>query len=102
MQDITDDNFMEVLKTDYLVLVEFWADWCGPCKQMAPVLSSLEQEVSWVRIVKANIDENEELAKRYDISSVPTFLLFSHGKVVEYHVGALPKFKILGMLNDNR
>jgi thioredoxin 1 len=102
MRDITDDNFMEVLKTDCLVLVEFWADWCGPCKQMVPVLESLDQEVSWVNVVKANIDENAELAKRYDISSVPTFLLFKNGKVVEYHVGALPKFKILGMLNDNR
>lgn len=102
MQQFTDENFVDVLSTDYLVLVEFGADWCQPCKQMAPVLESLEKDLDWVKIAKANIDETPELVKRYDISSVPTFLLFSHGKVVEYHVGALPKFKLLGMLNDNR
>jgi len=102
MRDITIENFNEVLESEKPVLVDFWADWCGPCKMMAPVLQSVSEENDWLEVVKINADEQAELAKRYDIASIPTLLLFKKGKVVEYNVGALPKFKILGIINEHK
>lgn len=91
MRDITTDTFSEVLESEKPVFVEFWATWCNPCKMMAPVLESIAEENDWLDVVKVNADENPELTKRYDISSIPTMLLFHKGSIIKYVVGAKPK-----------
>jgi thioredoxin 1 len=102
VRNLTDDTFDVILTETKPVLVEFWAEWCGPCKMMAPVLEALDKENNWLEVVKINADENPNTAKKYDVSSIPTTLLFKNGKVVEYHVGALPKFKLLGIINEHK
>jgi thioredoxin 1 len=101
MQDITDETFDEVLTSDKPVLVDFWAPWCGPCKQMAPMLESIATENEWLEVVKINADDNPVSVKKYDVSSIPTLLLFKKGKIVEYQVGAIPKFKLMGMIKEH-
>jgi len=101
MRDITDGTFDEVLISEKPVLVDFWAPWCGPCKQMAPVLESIATENEWLEVVKINADKNPVSVKKYDVSSIPTLLLFKKGKIVEYQVGALPKFKLMGIIKEH-
>jgi thioredoxin 1 len=101
MRDITDDTFDEVLTSDKPVLVDFWAPWCVPCKQMAPMLESIATENEWLEVVKINADDNPVSVKKYDVSSIPTLLLFKKGKIVEYQVGAIPKFKLMGLIKEH-
>lgn len=102
MQEITDLTFQRVLDSDKLTLVYIWASWCGPCKMLSPVVESVDNDTDWLDVVKVNADENPTICKRYDVASVPTLLLFKKGKIVEYHVGALPKFKLLGIINEHK
>ena len=87
----TSDNFeMEVLQASTPVLVDFYADWCNPCKRMAPVVEKLAEELDGsVKVGKCNIDENMELAQRYRISSIPAFVIFKDGKVAATCVGTM-------------
>lgn len=85
----------EVLnEKEKLVLVDFYADWCGPCRLMAPIVEELSQEMENVKFIKVNVDENSQLASQYSVLSIPTFLLFKEGKVVGQMVGALSKEKL--------
>ena len=94
---ITKETFKdEVLNSKEPVLVDFWATWCGPCKALAPVLEDCEQELAGeVKIAKIDIDQQEELAREYNVMSIPTLLLFKDGEVVEKSVGLIPKDEVM-------
>lgn len=96
---LTTDNFeQEVLHADQKVLVDFYADWCGPCKMMSPVIEEIASEVSDVKVCKLNIDENIEIAQRYGVMSIPTFLIFEKGELAAKTMGAQPKDELVGLL----
>lgn len=90
---VNNDNFQEeVLNSDSPVVVDFWAEWCGPCKMIAPSLEEISNEMGdKVKIVKLNIDENPDLAAKYGVRSIPTLAMFKDGEVADIKVGALPK-----------
>ena len=97
---ITKENFEnEVLRSEKPVLLDFWADWCGPCRMLAPVIAEIAEEYAGtVKVGKVNVDEEIELAMQYRVSSIPTVLLFRNGKVAGTSIGYVPKAELLGLL----
>ena len=87
----TDDFDKEVLESEQPVLVDFWAEWCGPCHAIAPVLDQIADERNDLRVVKLNIDEEPSVAQRYGVMSIPTLILFKDGEPAAAAVGAMPK-----------
>ncbi|WP_119421905.1 thioredoxin TrxA [Desertibaculum subflavum] len=94
---ITDQSFeTDVLKSGAPVLVDFWAEWCGPCKQIAPALEQIAEEMKGqITVAKMNIDENQRIASQYGVRGIPTLMLFKEGKLVATKVGAMPKTQMV-------
>ncbi len=98
---ITDSEFKnEVLDSKTLVLVDFWAEWCGPCRMISPIIDEISSELNGkIKVVKLNVDENPETSMNYSIRSIPTLMLFKDGKVVEQIIGAQPKKSLLDKIS---
>ena len=100
VQTITKENFDEaVLKSEKPVLVDFWAEWCGPCRMVSPIVDEIAEERGDIVVGKVNVDEQGELAMRFGVMSIPTLLVFKGGELVQQAVGARPKDALLALLD---
>lgn len=97
---LTTENFDEVINGDKPVLVDFWATWCGPCQMMGPLVKELSETQDAVLVGKIDVDEEEELARRFRVMSIPTFALFKKGEMVDKAVGAMTKEKLSEFANQ--
>lgn len=96
---ITKDNFeQEVLKADKPVLVDFWAEWCGPCRMLSPVVDQVAEENDAIKVGKINIDEQPDLAMKFGVMTIPTLMVFKNGEMAGKSVGVVPKQQILDLV----
>jgi len=100
---VTDDTFeAEVLQSPGPVLVDYWAEWCGPCKAIAPTLEEVAKEYTGkLKVAKVNVDENQEIPRKYGIRGIPTLMLFKNGNIEATKVGALSKSQLTAFLDSN-
>jgi len=99
--EITDANFEEVIATNRPVLVDFWAEWCGPCKMIGPIVEELASEYEGKAVIgKINVDQNPQVSAQYGIRSIPTLLILKDGEIVDKQIGASPKSVLEDKLNS--
>lgn len=103
IKQVSNDSFdADVLKAEHPVLVDYWAEWCGPCKLIAPILDEVSRDYGdKLQVAKVNVDENQEIASKYGIRGIPTLMLFRNGAVVATKVGALSKSQLTAFLDNN-
>ena len=103
IKQVSNDSFeSDVLKADAPVLVDYWAEWCRPCKMIAPILDEVSRDYAdKLNVAKVNVDENQEIASKYGIRGIPTLMLFRNGAVVATKVGALSKSQLTAFLDSN-
>jgi thioredoxin 1 len=98
----TNTTFQDLLKDSRLVIVDFWATWCGPCRMLSPLLDEVEEEMSdKISVVKVNVDDADEIAAQFRIMNIPTLLFFKDGAIVDKTVGAMPKTALIQKINAN-
>ena len=97
---LTKDNFNQVLESDKKVLIDFYADWCGPCRMVSPLVDQIAEENPQYLVAKVNVDEEPELSASFNVSSIPMLVVMENGKVVNTALGARPKPQILALLED--
>ena len=98
----TNTSFDGLLESEKLVIVDFWATWCGPCRMLSPLLDEVEEEMAdKITVVKVNVDDADEIAMRYRIMSIPTLLFFKNGELVDRTVGAMPKSTLVEKIEAN-
>ena len=95
---VTKSNFNEIAESEKTVLLDFYADWCGPCRMVSPVVDEIASERNDILVGKVNVDEEAELAEKFSVFSIPTLVVIKNGEVIEQSVGARPKAQILDML----
>ena len=101
-QIATNTNFDGLLESEKLVIVDFWATWCGPCRMLSPVLDEVEEEMAdKIAVVKVNVDDADEIAMRYRIMSIPTLVFIKNGQMVDRTVGAMPKSTLVDKIQAN-
>lgn len=102
-QAVNDDNFeAEVLKSDSPVMVDFWAEWCGPCKALLPLVDEVADEMDGkIKVVKINIDESPEAPTKYGVRGIPTLMIFKDGQIVDTKVGGMPKNQLTEWVKGN-
>ena len=100
--EISDSNFKEIVSKNSVVLVDFWAEWCGPCRMIAPMIEELANEYNGKALVgKLDVDNNQESSIKFGVRSIPTLLVFKNGELVDRHVGAVPKDTLSKSLDSN-
>lgn len=96
---ITNENFQkEVMESEKTVLLDFWAAWCGPCRMVSPIIDEIAEELDSIKVGKINVDEQPELASKFQVMSIPTLVVIKNGQIVDKAIGAQPKSQILSML----
>ncbi len=99
VKELTKENFQEITKKG-VILIDFWAPWCGPCKMLAPIIEEISEEVKGAVFCKVNVDNNKELASEYKVMSIPSVFILKNGEVVDKFVGNIPKQAILDKVNN--
>ena len=89
VMDLNSSNFDDALSKNKLLLVDFWAEWCGPCKSMHPIFSRMAKKYHYVRFARVNIDDSQDIASKFNVQSIPTFIMFNDGKAAQQMVGAV-------------
>jgi thioredoxin 1 len=101
--NLTDESFdTEMLKmADHVVLLDFWAPWCGPCKSLSPILDEISEDYENIKVVKINVDDNDKIANKFNLKSIPTMIMFKNNKMISQRVGMINKSGILDWLKED-